>query len=44
MRYTPQETSRVLRFSSGWQTTKMDWDSLLEGLERVEQERTKRRR
>ena len=35
MGYSPQEAGRVLRFSSGWETSEDDWHSLLEGLENV---------
>lgn len=33
--YAPAEASRVLRFSSGWETSAADWDALLRGLEQV---------
>ncbi len=32
MGYSPDQASRVLRFSSGWNTTEEDWSALLEGL------------
>jgi cysteine desulfurase len=35
MGYTAAEAGRVLRFSSGWETTQADWSQLLEGLKRV---------
>ena len=35
MGYSPHEAGRVLRFSSGWETTEADWNALLEGLEKV---------
>jgi cysteine desulfurase len=35
MGYLPAETGRVLRFSSGWETTEQDWDALLDGLGKV---------
>jgi len=35
MGYTPQEASRVLRFSSGWEASWTDWSQLREGLQRV---------
>ena len=35
MGYSPPEAARVLRFSSGWETTKDDWSALLSGLEKV---------
>jgi cysteine desulfurase len=35
MGYLPAEASRVLRFSSGWETTPEEWDSLAEALQRV---------
>ena len=35
MGYSPQEAARVLRFSSGWETSEEDWRALLEGLENV---------
>jgi cysteine desulfurase len=35
MGYPPAAASRVLRFSSGWETTEADWQSLLEGLRKV---------
>jgi len=41
MGYTPEESARVVRFSSGWHTTKADWDSLLTGVELVNRESMK---
>ena len=38
MGYTPANAGRVLRFSSGWETTKEEWAALLEGLVKVNQE------
>ena len=35
MGYPPGAAGRVLRFSSGWETTGQDWDALLEGLQKV---------
>jgi cysteine desulfurase len=35
MGYSPTEAGRVLRFSSGWETTEQDWKALLEALEKV---------
>ena len=35
MGYSPDEAHRVLRFSSGWETTKEDWNGLLSALEKV---------
>jgi cysteine desulfurase len=35
MGYASGEAGRVLRFSSGWQTTEADWGALLEGLIKV---------
>ncbi len=35
MGFTPGEASRVLRFSSGWETTREDWWRLLDGLQRA---------
>jgi cysteine desulfurase len=32
---TPGEAGRVLRFSSGWETSEEDWRSLLDGLRKV---------
>ena len=40
----PAEASRVLRFSSGWETTEADWQRLIEGLRRAFAEGTDRRR
>ena len=33
--YSPRQAGRVLRFSSGWETTVEDWSALLAGLEEV---------
>jgi cysteine desulfurase len=38
MGHSAAEASRVLRFSSGWETAEADWQSLLEGLEKVQAE------
>jgi cysteine desulfurase len=38
MGYTAAEASRVLRFSSGWETRSSDWDELLDGLRRAHAE------
>jgi cysteine desulfurase len=35
MGYPPNAAGRVLRFSSGWETTEEDWDALLDGLQKV---------
>src|SRR5207302_10694359 len=35
MGYPPRGAGRVLRFSSGWETTEDHWDALLEGLQKV---------
>jgi len=35
MGYDSADTGRVLRFSSGWETTEADWQALLEGLQTV---------
>jgi cysteine desulfurase len=35
---TPGEAGRVLRFSSGWETSREDWDALLQGLLKVQAE------
>jgi cysteine desulfurase len=35
MGLTASEASRVLRFSSGWETTRSEWQSLLDGLRRA---------
>ncbi len=40
----PGEASRVLRFSSGWETTEADWQRLIESLRRAFAEGTDRRR
>lgn len=38
MGHSPTEASRVLRFSSGWETTAEDWQALLRTLKTVHQE------
>jgi len=35
MGYSNSDASRVLRFSSGWETTEADWDKLFEGVLKV---------
>ena len=35
MGYSPDEAGRVLRFSSGWETTEGDWQALLDALQKV---------
>lgn len=35
MGYAPPEAARVLRFSSGWETTAADWEALLEAVAAV---------
>ena len=35
MGYSPAEASRVLRFSSGWETKSEEWDLLVEALGKV---------
>jgi len=35
MGYSPHEAGRVLRFSSGWETTEDDWEALLEALQKA---------
>ncbi len=35
MGYAPNRASRVLRFSSGWETTSAEWEALLRGLTEV---------
>jgi cysteine desulfurase len=35
---SPEESSRMLRFSSGWQTTENDWNQLLDGILKVHTE------
>jgi hypothetical protein len=32
MGYTPSESGRALRFSSGWETQRDDWDRLIWGV------------
>ena len=36
MNYKPSETGRVLRFSSGWETTEAEWQQLLAALLKVQ--------
>lgn len=38
MGYSNQQAGRVLRFSSGWETTETDWDALWEGVGAVVRE------
>jgi cysteine desulfurase len=38
MGFKPAEAHRVLRFSSGWETTEADWDALANGLAKVHAE------
>src|SRR6185436_5324458 len=35
MGFAPEESSRMIRFSSGWQTTAEDWQKLLDGIASV---------
>jgi cysteine desulfurase len=35
MHFKPAEAHRVLRFSSGWETTEADWDALVKGVAKV---------
>ncbi len=42
MGYDSAESSRVLRFSSGWETTESDWEALIEALVRAYQEISQR--
>ena len=42
MGYANAYASRVLRFSSGWETTKDDWTAVLEGVSRVATELERR--
>jgi cysteine desulfurase len=35
MQYTPAQSGRMLRFSSGWETAEEDWYGLIEGLARA---------
>jgi cysteine desulfurase len=37
MGYSPAETGRVLRFSSGWETAPEDWSALLDALVAIQQ-------
>jgi len=41
MGYSTVEAGRVLRFSSGWETTEADWDELLQGVVKVAGEVTR---
>jgi cysteine sulfinate desulfinase/cysteine desulfurase-like protein len=41
MGFPPRAAGRVLRFSSGWETTDQDWNALLEGLQKVYRGMTK---
>jgi cysteine desulfurase len=41
MGFPPSAAGRVLRFSSGWDTTEDDWNALLEGLQSVGRGMTK---
>jgi cysteine desulfurase len=43
MGYSPHEAGRVLRFSSGWETTEEDWRALLDALQKVHREMSKHR-
>lgn len=38
MGYSPEEASRALRFSAGWNTTAEDWDTLFTALVRAVEE------
>ena len=38
MKITPEDASRVLRFSSGFSTTREDWERLLDGLRQAHAE------
>ena len=38
MGFKPVEAHRVLRFSSGWETTEADWDALADALAKVHAE------
>ncbi len=38
MGHPSEDAGRVLRFSSGWETTREDWMALLKGIESVQQE------
>jgi cysteine desulfurase len=38
MGFTPAESSRMIRFSSGWQTTAEDWQKLLDAIASVSKE------
>src|SRR5205809_3254916 len=44
MGYPPREAGRVLRFSSGWETTEEEWSALLEGLMKVHHGMTRGRK
>lgn len=41
MGLTPSESGRVLRFSSGWETTESDWTHLLKALQTVHSQSTR---
>ena len=41
MGLTPSESGRVLRFSSGWETTESDWTALLDALRTVHSQSTR---
>jgi cysteine desulfurase len=38
MGFKAAEAHRVLRFSSGWETSEADWDALADGLAKVHAE------
>jgi cysteine desulfurase len=38
MHFKPAEAHRVLRFSSGWETTEADWDALAKALAKIHAE------
>ena len=38
MGYRPEESDRMLRFSSGWETRPEDWDALLTALRQASDE------
>ena len=40
MGYSPEKASRVIRISSGWETTEADWRKLLDGIEAVARQMT----
>jgi len=37
MGLTPEESSRVVRFSAGWETTAADWQALAQAVKEVYQ-------